>query len=220
MSANLTSRRRAVGSRLPRALVLGAMAASFVIVDIGAAWAAELEEIVVTARKREESVRDIPVAVTAVSGEQLERYSLMRLEDVAELTPQMSIFRGTAGNAASINIRGIGPTTTSIGIEQSAVVIMDGAYYGQGRIINEGLFDTAQIEILKGPQALFFGKNATAGAINIVTNDPGDETEFIAGAGYEFDAEEYYFEGIVRADQRPARYSIGHPLLQAGRRLD
>ncbi|MDH3642784.1 MAG: TonB-dependent receptor plug domain-containing protein, partial [Gammaproteobacteria bacterium] len=177
--------------------MLSVVAVSFVVIDIGTAFAAELEEILVTARKREESVRDIPVAVTAVSGEQLERYSLMRLEDVAELTPQLSIFRGTAGNAASINIRGIGPTTTSIGIEQSAVVIMDGAYYGQGRIINEGLFDTAQIEILKGPQALFFGKNATAGAINIATNDPGEETEIIVGSGYEFDAEEWYVEGIV-----------------------
>ncbi|MDE0842041.1 MAG: TonB-dependent receptor plug domain-containing protein, partial [Porticoccaceae bacterium] len=175
-----------------RAFVPCLLITSIFAIDIEVANAAVLEEIVVTARKREESVRNIPVAVTAVSQEQMEQYNLRGLEDVAELTPQVTIYRSSAGNAASINIRGIGPETTSIGVEQSVAVILDGAYYSQGRVINEGMFDSSQIEILKGPQALFFGKNATAGAINIRTNDPGEETEFIARTGYEFDNEEYF----------------------------
>lgn len=113
------------------------------------------------------------------------------------MTPSLTIFRSSAGNGASINIRGIGPLTTSIGVEQSVAVILDGVYYGQGRVINEGLFDAAQIEILKGPQAVFFGKNATAGAINIRTNDPGEEYEFIGRVGYEIDNEEVYVEAIA-----------------------
>ncbi len=156
-----------------------------------------LETIMSTARKREESVREIPVAVTYVTAVQMDNYNLRDLNSVAEMTPALTIFRSSAGNAASINIRGIGPMTTSIGVEQSVAVILDGVYYGQGRVINEGLFDASQIEILKGPQAVFFGKNATAGAINIRTNDPGSEYEFLGRVGYEIDNEELMFEAIA-----------------------
>jgi len=216
---NQIARPWAAGRLLCRALVLGAVGASFFVVDVGVAFAAQLEEIVVTARKREESVRNIPVAVTAVSGEQMERYNLKKLEDVAELTPQVTIYRSSAGNGASVNIRGIGPETTSIGVEQSVAAIVDGAYYGQGRIINEGMFDASQIEILKGPQALFFGKNATAGALNIRTNDPGQEREFITTAGYEFDAEQFYVEGIASTpinDQLGIRLAARYAKMNSG----
>jgi iron complex outermembrane recepter protein len=190
------TRNKRVSTRSWRqALVFGAVALSFLVIDIGIA-SAQLEEILVTARKREESARNIPVAVTNVSGAKMDKFNLKGLEDVAELTPQVMIFRGTAGNGASINIRGIGPTTTSVGVEQSVAVILDGVYYGQGRVINEGLFDAAQIEILKGPQAVFFGKNATAGAMAIRTNDPGDELEILGRVGYETSNEEVYLEGI------------------------
>jgi outer membrane receptor protein involved in Fe transport len=177
-------------------LVFGCVAISFLAIDIGIA-SAQLDEIMVRARKRDESARNIPVQVTLVSSEQLGRYNLKSLSAVAELTPSLTIFRSSAGNGASINIRGIGPMTTSIGVEQSVAVILDGVYYGQGRVINEGLFDASQIEILKGPQAVFFGKNATAGAINIRTNDPGDEYEFLGSVGYEVDNEEVYVEAIA-----------------------
>ena len=168
---------------LQKTLALGSVIVAFVAVDIGVAFAAELEEIVVTARKREETALSIPVAVTAVTQDRMEKYNLTRLEDVSELTPQIQIYRSSAGNGASINIRGIGPETTSIAVQQSVSTVMDGAYYGAGRVINEGMFDARQIEILKGPQSLFFGKNATAGALNIVTNDPGAELEILASAG-------------------------------------
>ena len=181
---------------LRQALMSVAVALSFVAIDIGTVSAA-LDEITTTARKREEKARNIPVAATYVSQEQLEKYNLKSLGDISEMTPALTIYRGTAGNGASINIRGIGPTTTSIGVEQSVAVILDGVYYGQGRVINEGLFDAAQIEILKGPQAVFFGKNATAGAINIRTNDPGEDYEFLGRVGYEIDNEEVYIEAIA-----------------------
>lgn len=174
------------------------MAFAFLSTDIGPAYA-QLDEILVMARKREESARNIPVAVTFVSQQQMDRYNLKGLQDISELTPQITIYRASSGNGASINIRGIGPTTSSIGIEQSVAVILDGVYYGQGRVINEGLFDAQQVEILKGPQAVFFGKNATAGAINIRTNDPGDEMEFLGRVGFEIDTEQLYLEGVASA---------------------
>lgn len=191
-----TGRRKASANPFMRAATLCAVALSFIAIDIGTASAA-LDEIMVKARKREESARNIPVAVTIVSAQQMDHYNLKNLNAVAEMNPSLMIFRSSAGNGASINIRGIGPMTTSIGVEQSVAVILDGVYYGQGRVINEGLFDASQIEILKGPQAVFFGKNATAGALNIRTNDPGDEYEFMGRVGYEIDNEEVYVEAIA-----------------------
>lgn len=184
--------------KFSRALTLGLSAVALLAIDIGSA-SAQLEEVLVTARKREEPVRNIPVAVTIVTGRDMENYNLKRLQDVTELTPQLMIFRGGSGNAAGISVRGISPNTSSIGLEQSVAVILDGVYYGQGRFINDGLFDAAQVEILKGPQALFFGKNATAGAINIRTNDPGDEFEMLGRVGYEVKAEQVYTEGVISA---------------------
>ncbi len=159
--------------------------------------AAEIEEIVVTARATEESVREIPVAITAISEERLNQFGLESLEDLEAMTPQLSIGRATSGNGASIALRGIGSSPTSIGIEQSVAVIIDGAYMPQGRVINEGLFDTSQVAVLKGPQALYFGKNSTAGAISIMTNNPGDEFEASLRANHEFESKDTTLEGVI-----------------------
>ncbi|RZF65106.1 ligand-gated channel [Sphingomonas populi] len=154
-------------------------------------------DIIVTARKRQETTQDVPVSVVAISAERMQQYDLSNLERVAAQTPSFSIGRTPSGSGATLVLRGIGSNTTSIGLEQSVAVIVDGAYYGQGRTINEGFFDLARLEILKGPQALFFGKNATAGVVSITTADPGDKLEIIARGGYEFAAKQVYGEAIV-----------------------
>lgn len=156
-----------------------------------------LTEIVVTARKREESVQDVPVAVTAFSEELIEQRDITSVEKIAAIAPNFNVGRASNGSGAQLTLRGIGSSSTSIGIEQSVAVVVDGAYYGQGRIINEGFFDLQRVEVLKGPQALFFGKNATAGVISFTTKDPGPDPEFIAKAGYEFNAEQWRLEGIA-----------------------
>lgn len=158
---------------------------------------AQVAEVVVTARKREENVQNIPVAVTAVSGADVEKFNLTTVEDVAARTPQLIIARGSSGSGADITMRGIGSSSENIGIEQSVSVNVDGVYYGQGRAIDEGVFDVSSIQVLKGPQALFYGKNATAGAVAIQTNDPGTRREGSLTAGYEFNAEEPFVEGIL-----------------------
>jgi len=156
-----------------------------------------LEEVIVTARKRQENIREIPVAVTAVSGEKLDKYDLRSIEAIAASIPQLSVVRGSSGSGATISLRGIGSTFTSIGIEQSVAVILDGVYYGQGRIINEGFFDMKQVEVLRGPQALFFGKNATAGVLSFTSGDPGDSFEALARVGYEFKGQVANLESVV-----------------------
>lgn len=156
-----------------------------------------LEEVIVTARKREESVQDVPGLVAAFGELQIRENDLTSLEKLAAATPNFSVGRASNGSGAQITMRGIGSNSTSIGIEQSVAVIVDGAYYGQGRVINEGFFDMASLEMLKGPQALFFGKNATAGVISMRTADPGAETEFLARGLYEFESETVQLEAIA-----------------------
>jgi len=156
-----------------------------------------LTEIIVTARKRQESAQDIPVAVTAFAPEQIERYDISSVERIAASTPNLQVGKATTGSGAQITLRGIGTPASALGIESSTAVIVDGVYYGNGRILNEGFFDLARIEVLKGPQALFFGKNATAGVISITTADPTDYFEGSTRVGYEIKGKRAFIEQII-----------------------
>ena len=187
---------RKPGSYKMRAALLAATAIAFVAADVGTAYA-QLETVIVTARKKKENVQNIPVAVTAISGEQMDQYNVNSIQGIAATTPELQVTRGSSGSGADISLRGIGSSFTSIGIEQSVAVDVDGVYYGQGRTLNDSYFDLKQVEILKGPQALFFGKNATAGVISFTTNDPGNTFEAYLREGYEFQAQQNVLEGVV-----------------------
>lgn len=178
-----------------------------------------LDEIVVTARKREESVQDVPVAVTAFSEQLILDRDITSVEKIASIAPNFNVGRASNGSGAQLTLRGIGSSSTSIGIEQSVAVVVDGAYYGQGRVINEGFFDLQRVEVLKGPQALFFGKNATAGLISFTTNDPGNDPEFITRAGYEFNGEQWRVEGIASVplgDNAGVRLAVRYSKAEGG----
>jgi outer membrane receptor protein involved in Fe transport len=198
-SVSVTTR----AARLQTFRLVSASAASLTCVAPSIVMAADdeapvvLEQVIVTARKRNENLQNIPVAATVVSNEKLDNYGLRSMEAIAASIPQLNIVRGSSGSGATISLRGIGSTFTSIGIEQSVAVNLDGVYFGQGRIINEGFFDMRQVEILRGPQALFFGKNATAGVISFRSADPGNHVEILARAGHEFNGKVANFEGVV-----------------------
>ncbi|GAB4142303.1 MAG: TonB-dependent receptor [Sphingomonadales bacterium] len=168
-----------------------------------AATVTGLEEIFVTARKREESLQNVPVAVTAFASEQINRYDLTSLEKLAAFTPQLVIGRASNGSGAQITLRGIGSQPTSIGLEQSTATVVDGVYFGHGLFINEALFDLERIELLKGPQALFFGKNATAGVVAVTTANPTDELDVMARAGFEFRSQNLVTEGHISGPLAP-----------------
>jgi len=148
--------------------------------------AAELPPVIVTARKVREESQNVPSSVTTISAEEVNRFDVTTIEKAGAITPGLIVTRGNSGSGASINLRGIGPNFSSIGIEQSVAVIVDGVYYGQGRIIDEAFFDLSQIEILKGPQALYWGKNSTAGVLSITSANPTDNRELMGRLGYEF----------------------------------
>ena len=158
--------------------------------DAAAARDGGLDEIIVTARKRQETAQHAPVALPAYGAEQIREQDLTNLEKISVRTPSFTVGRASNGSSAQLTLRGIGSSSTSIGIEQSVAVVVDDAYYGQGRVINEAFFDLGSVEVLKGPQALFFGKNATAGVVAVQTADPTDELEVLGRVGYEFNAQE------------------------------
>jgi outer membrane receptor protein involved in Fe transport len=206
-----------------RSLLLSVSAAAMLATG-GTAFAAEepegvtaLPEVIVTARKRDENIQNIPVAMTSVSGEQLDALSIRTIEEISATTPTLAVSRGSSGSGATISLRGIGSTYTSIGIEQSVAVNVDGVYYGQGRIINEGFFDMRQVEILKGPQALFFGKNATAGVLSFTSANPGSEFEAMGRVGYEFTSKTPSIEAVVSG---PVSDTFGLRLAVRAARMD
>ena len=175
-----------------------------------------LDEIVVTARRRVETAQDIPVSLTAITAEQIDARDITSLERIAAATPQLAIGRNATGSGAQLTLRGIGSNSLSIGTEQSIAVIVDSVYYGQGRTINEGFFDLAGVEILKGPQSLFYGKNATAGVISISTANPTDSWEGMARTSYEFNAGKLLGEGFVSG---PITDTLGFRLAVRARRI-
>lgn len=159
--------------------------------------ASSFDEILVTARRREESMQDIPVAVSVLGGEAIERYASSNLNKIIQEMPQIMIVEGGSGNGASISIRGIGTAIGEAGLEQSVAVNIDGIQVSRGRVVTAAMFDVEQVEVLKGPQALFFGKNSPAGVISLNSKGPGEEFGGYVRAGYEFEAREKYAEGAL-----------------------
>ena len=155
------------------------------------------DAIVVTARRREERLIDVPVAITALPSERLERYSATDLTEIGALAGNVVILPSGNGTGASISIRGVGSTATDAGVEQTVTVNIDGVPIGRGRIIAMTMFDLEAVEVLKGPQSLFFGKNSPGGVISITTRGPSDDFEGFARGGYEFKARRRFFEGAL-----------------------
>lgn len=154
-------------------------------------------EIIVTARRRDERLIDAPVAITALGGATLDNYAVTEFSDMASLVPTMVAGKAASGSSASIFLRGVGSTALSAGFDQSVSFVVDGMPMSRGREIGLSQYDVQRVEVLKGPQALFFGKNATGGLISVTTNSPRDVFEAGLKAGYGFEAKEKYGEGYI-----------------------
>ncbi len=156
-----------------------------------------LGEILVTARKQTESLINVPVAVSAIGGEEIERKGVTDLTRIAQLAPQIMLAQADSGTGASFSIRGLGTSFLDPGLDQSVVVVLDGMPVSRGLVVNMGMFDLAQVEVLKGPQALFFGKNSPAGVVSLTSAGATDTFEGMIRAGYEFEAREKFAEAAV-----------------------
>lgn len=136
-----------------------------------------IEEVIVTASKRAESLQDVAVAVTALSAEDLANSRINRSEDLVNLTPSLTFQSGGSDNASSFNIRGIGTQSFSSGVEPSIATVVDGVIMGRSGMAFNELLDVQRVEILRGPQGMLFGKNASGGVVHIISNEPGDVFE-------------------------------------------
>jgi iron complex outermembrane receptor protein len=147
--------------------------------DVDTAAAAQVEggsyggEILVTARRRQETAQDVPIAISVVAGEQIDNTGSFNVGRLTQLTPTLQFYSSNPRNTA-VNIRGIGAPfgLTNDGIEQGVGIYVDDVYYSRVASSTFDFLDVAQIEVLRGPQGTLYGKNTTAGAINITTNQP------------------------------------------------
>ena len=132
--------------------------------------AAELEEVIVTAQKREQSLQDVSVAVTAVTGDDLLRNNIMSIEDLQTRVPGVTF--GNDFSFAKLFIRGVGLNSSFAGIDPSVALHVDGAVVAQASAQFASLFDLERVEALRGPQGTLYGRNATGGSINLITAKP------------------------------------------------
>src|SRR5437867_2367541 len=174
------------------ALVCGAGTANAQAAGEAQATGVHLEEVVVTARKREESLQRVPVAVAVVSGQQLKNNLASDLTKVGELAPQVSMATAGSGTGAVITVRGVSSASNDAGLDQSVALEVDGVPLSRGRIISAAVFDLGSVQVLQGPQALFFGKNSPGGVISLRSADPTGKFEGYATAGYEFKSDERF----------------------------
>jgi iron complex outermembrane recepter protein len=196
MSSERRERLRGLGAGL---LSLGVLAAQSALAqeaprDRGAL----VEELVVTAQKREENLQDVPVSVAVVSAESLQAFGQNEAVDLAYRVPSLGVSNSAGPRSFGFFIRGIGTTSfASESIESSSAFVIDGVVLGQGGASLADLPDVERIEVLRGPQGTLFGKNASAGVINVVTKRPSAEFEAVGRLSWAWPDDERKASGYV-----------------------
>ncbi|MFM7275780.1 MAG: TonB-dependent receptor [Gammaproteobacteria bacterium] len=168
----------------------------------------QLEEIIVTAQKREQSLQDVPISVNAVSGAKMEQVGITNLVRMTAYVPNFSM--NQTGISSSITVRGISSGINQ-SFEQSVGMYNDGIYFGKAQLTRLPLFDMERIEVLRGPQPILFGKNSIAGAVSLITAKPSQVLEGSAQVLYEPDADERDYRFVVSgplSDSFAARLSV------------
>lgn len=154
---------------------------------------AMLEEVVVTARKRSETLAESPISVKAFTENEIRATGIQTPQDFVDLTPNVTLVQTQSTGNSFLNIRGVSSARNS---ELAAAILIDGVLLSNPTQLNQQLFDIQQIEVLRGPQGALYGRNAIGGAITIVTKEPGEETEAEIRVGAE-SAPGYSVKGMV-----------------------
>jgi iron complex outermembrane receptor protein len=136
----------------------------------------QIEDIIVTARRREESSQDTPLSISAISSDQLQQLNIVRIEGITQLAPSLRVTQASgSGNAPAIYIRGIGTLSTALYVEPAVGIYVDGVYTPRPSGNTFDLPDISGVEVLRGPQGTLFGRNTTGGAILLSTRNPAPE---------------------------------------------
>ncbi|MBP7334243.1 TonB-dependent receptor [Niveispirillum sp.] len=152
--------------------------------DAGASDGLVLEEIVVTAQRRAQTLADVPLSVSVLGGETLAAAGVNRLDDVARMTPNFQVVQGSTPQQNRFTVRGLTSSTSNQGIDPSVGFFVDGVYIARSEAVLTQLQDVERIEVLRGPQGTLYGKNTTVGAVNVITKRPGNNVEGQAIAEY------------------------------------
>jgi iron complex outermembrane receptor protein len=161
----------------PRVLfAIVVVAATSTVPVIAAETSLALEEIIVTAQKRAQSLQDVPLAITALSAEMMADQNIYNIVDLQKAVPSLTVIRGyNLANQVPIIIRGMGTIGTQPAFEGSVGTSVDGIYRSRPGMVLSSMLDIGRVEVLRGPQGTLFGKNTTAGALTMTTNEPQRE---------------------------------------------
>ncbi|MEY4160831.1 MAG: hypothetical protein RLZZ136_1452, partial [Pseudomonadota bacterium] len=176
-------------SRLVASMLAGVSLVSVVtpvLAEEAAKDASGLDVIVVTAQKREQNLQDVPLAVSAINAEKVEKLGIKDSRDLSGLAPNVTIVQGTTSNASAvISIRGItSPAAETFGLDQANALYVDGVYIARTGASGLDVADIERVEVLRGPQGTLFGRNSTGGAIAFISRAPSNEMRLRAEAGY------------------------------------
>ena len=131
-----------------------------------------LEEVLVTARHRVESLQQVPLSISTVGGDAIKEARITTMQELQYSVPNLVFGETGSSGETHIGIRGIGDFSRNIGFDTRVGVYVDGVFAGQSLAVDQGLIDVAQVEVLRGPQGTLFGKNSSSGVINIISNEP------------------------------------------------
>jgi len=181
--------------------VLCGTASAVVLAGLGASSAAQaqtsdtqtVDSIIVTAQKREQNLQDVPVVVTAVGAKLLQDTGVKDIKDLTILTPGLTVTSTSSEASTTARVRGVGTVGDNPGLESSVGIVIDGVYRPRNGVSFGDLGEMERIEVLKGPQGTLFGKNTSAGVINVVTKEP----EFGFGANAELTFGNYDAHGVA-----------------------
>ena len=187
--------------------VLCGTASAVVLAGLGASSAAQaqtsdtqtVDSIIVTAQKREQNLQDVPVVVTAVGAKLLQDTGVRDIKDLTILTPGLTVTSTSSEASTTARVRGVGTVGDNPGLESSVGVVIDGVYRPRNGVGFGDLGEMERIEVLKGPQGTLFGKNTSAGVINVITKEP----EFGFGASGEVTLGNYDAHGVAASVTGP-----------------
>ena len=134
---------------------------------------AKVDEIIVTATKRAQTLQEVPISLAAVTGDTLDAQAVRQFTDLQSMVPNLQIDQ-TNGNYA-ITIRGLGPGPGNLAFEQSVGLFVDGVYSSRARSLQTAFLDVERVEVVRGPQGALFGKNTNAGAISVISRAPSHD---------------------------------------------
>lgn len=153
--------------------------------------------IVVQARRQNETLQEVPVTVTAIGGDTLQRYNVDQVADITSRVPTLNVQVGGSGSGGQLSLRGVGSSNISAAFDSAVAFEYDGVVVSTMRMVQAGFFDVEQVDVLRGPQSLFFGKSATAGVLSLRSANPTPNWEVGMRASYEFEEKGYLLNGYI-----------------------